>query len=125
MIEAGWNTLIHILNTMPTWLAAILVGWGVSAGITQTLKFSLPVDADEGLRHIVTRVVAVVTAAIIAGSWHAEFSGPPIITAMVAVGAGVWSPIAFALLQAVLRRWWPWAADVLSGDVRGALWGKK
>lgn len=123
MIESGWNTLIHILNTMPAWLAAVLIGWAVSAGVTQTFKFAMPVTADGQMRETIARVLAVVVAALVAGAWYAERGGSATGVILVSVGAGVWSPIAFSLLQAVLRRWWPWAADVLSGDVRGKLVG--
>jgi hypothetical protein len=125
MIESAWNTAIHILGTMPAWLAAILIGWGVSAGVTQTVKFFMPLSIAAEQREPMTRLVAVLVAAVAAALAMVDRGGGLVSIVLVAIAAGVWSPIAFALLQAVLRRWWPWAADVLSADVRGALSGKK
>lgn len=121
MIESAWNTAVHILATMPAWLAAVLIGWAVSAGVTQTLKFFMPLAVPADHRENMTRIVAVVTAAVVAAVTMVDRGGSATAATLVAIATGVWSPVAFAMLQAVLRRWWPWAADVLSADVRGVL----
>lgn len=118
------DSTYHALGTMPAWLAAVLIGWAVSAGVTQTVKFWMPLSVSSGQREATARVVAVLTAAVAAAAYMVERDGTAVAVALVAVAAGVWSPLAFAMLQAVLRQWWPWAADVLSGDVRGVLVGR-
>ena len=69
-------------------------------------------------------MVAVLTAAVAAALVMVDRGGNSLAVALVAIASGVWSPLAFAMLQAVLRQWWPWAADVLSGDVRGVVVGR-
>lgn len=119
------DTAYHGLNQMPGWLAAVLIGWAVSAGVTQTFKFFLPLSVLPEQREPMTRLVAVLVAAVAAALVMVDRGGGAVSVVLVAIAAGVWSPLAFAMLQAVLRRWWPWAADVLSGDVRGVLAGKR
>lgn len=115
------DTAYHGLNQMPGWLAAVLIGWAVSAGVTQTAKFFMPLAVPEQAREAMTRFIAVLTAAVAAALAMVDRGGNSMEIVLVAIGSGVWSPVAFAMLQAVLRRWWPWAADVLSADVRGVL----
>lgn len=126
-MTAFWNALLHILNTMPAWLASILVGWAMSVGLTQGLKFSLPVRWCPDGRELTARIVAFLSAAVPAGAYYANQPDPsPITTFMVMAGAGVWSPLAFAGLQWGLRLSPKTAglADVLSGDKRGVVAAK-
>ena len=118
------DSTYHALGTMPAWLAAVLIGWAVSAGITQTVKFFMPLDTPEAAREAMARSIAVMTAAAAAALVMIDRGGNSLAVALVAIASGVWSPLAFAMLQAVLRQWWPWAADVLSGDVRGVVTGR-
>jgi len=118
------DSTYHALGTMPAWLAAVLIGWAVSAGVTQTVKFWMPLSVSSGQREATARVVAVLTAAVAAALVMVDRGGNSLAVALVAIASGVWSPLAFAMLQAVLRQWWPWAADVLSGDVRGVVVGR-
>lgn len=118
-MKAAWDFLLHALDGMPEWLAAVLVGWLISAGVTQTVKFLVPLSVFHGYREQLTRVIAIVTAAIPAGLAFDFLGGhPPAAGMWVALGAGLWSPLAFAILQAILKRYAPWLADVLSQDVR-------
>lgn len=128
MIESAWNTVLHILATLPPWLAACLLGWAGSIAITQPAKFLMPLGWDPESRAIVSRVLATLSA--MACTMLAYFALAPLAAGaavlLAALLTGVWSPIAFALLLAGLRRHprTAWAADVLSGDVRGVLAGK-
>lgn len=125
-MQAAFDFLIHALSSLPDWLAAILVGWAFSAGLTQSLKFLTPLSIYHGYREQITRLVAMLSAAIPAGILYDLLGGhPPEAVLWVALGAGLWSPLAFAILQAVLKRYAPWLADVLSQDVRGAISGDK
>lgn len=124
-MNAIWNTLLHMLNTMPGWLAAVLVGWAISVGLTQGLKFAMPVRWCPEGRELTARIVAFLSAAIPAGAYYASLPDPhPIAAFLVMAGSGLWSPLAFAILQAVLRRFAPWLADALSGDKRGVVAAK-
>ena len=121
-MSAAWTFVLHVLNTMPAWLSATLVGWAISAGLTQTVKFILPVRWDYDGRELAARLLAFLSAFIPAGIYYAEqASATPGVMILVMIGAGLWSPIAFALLQRVLSRYFPWLADVLSADKRGVL----
>lgn len=119
------DTIYHALGTMPAWLAAVLIGWAVSAGVTQTVKFFMPLSISAEQREPMTRLVAVLVAAVAAALVMVDRGGGALAIGIVAVAAGAWSPLAFSMLQAVLRRWWPWAADVLSSDSRGVLSGNR
>lgn len=124
-MTAFWNTLLHMLNTMPGWLAAVLVGWAISVGLTQGLKFALPVRWCPDGRELTARIVAFASAAFPAWLYYAGQPDAQAVTGLlVAVGSGLWSPLAFAILQAVLRRFAPWLADALSGDKRGVVAAK-
>lgn len=124
-MQALWDALIHALGTMPTWLAGVLIGWGISAGVTQGVKFLLPLAHPAPGRELFTRVIAVISASIPTAVYLAAESQPLLRIVLSTVGAGLWSPIAFALIQAALRHWWPWAADALSQDVRGVIAGRR
>lgn len=124
-MTTSWNTLLHVLNTMPAWLAAVLVGWAISVGFTQGLKFALPVRWCPDGRELTARIVAFLSAALPAWLYYAGQDGAqPMAGFLVAIGSGFWSPLAFAILQAVLRRFAPWLADALSGDKRGVVAAK-
>lgn len=119
-MQTVFDFIMHALSSLPGWLAAILVGWAVSVGVTQAVKFLLPLSIYHGYREQATRLVAMLSAAIPAGLTFGMVGGkPPEAVLWVAIGAGLWSPLAFAILQAVLKRYAPWLADVLSQDVRG------
>src|SRR5690606_15171718 len=121
-MTAAWNFVVHVLDTMPAWLAAILVGWAISVGVTQGFKFTLPVGWCEDWRELAARIVAFLSAALPAGAYYASQPDPhPIAAFLIMAGSGLWSPLAFAILQAVLRRYAPWLADVLSADKRGVV----
>lgn len=120
-MKSAWDFAVHVLNTMPPWLAAILVGWAISVGMTQASKFALPLSVNEGVRELVARLLAFTSAAIPAGVYYTSRSSDSAAAALVMIGAGLWSPLAFAVLQAALRRYFPWLADVLSADKRGKL----
>lgn len=105
---------------LPLWLAAILIGWAISAGVTQALKFAMPLRWPEELRHEIAYAVALFSAGIPAGLWMIDGGAGYVAMSLTAVAAGLWSPIAFSLLQRGLRASprTVWIADVLSGDVR-------
>ena len=125
-MESIWNFITHVLNTMPHWLAAILVGWAISFGFAQAFKkYALPISWDANLRSSVTRILAALTAFVPAFGYMVEHDQPLVATALAGIGAALWSPLAAAALQAILKRFAPWLADALSGDVRGAVHGPK
>lgn len=126
-MTATYNFGLHVLATLPAWVAAFLVGWIFSVGLTQSVKFTMPVRWCADTREIVARVLAVLSAAMPAGIYYASTpNAEPAALALVMLGTGIWSPIAFSLLMAGLRRWprFEWVADVLSGDKRGVLAAK-
>jgi hypothetical protein len=134
MIESVWNTGMHILSTMPWPLAAFLVGWIGSVGVTHPLKVGLrrftTISAER--RGLTAWITAVVSALAFATLYARGRPGvAPGDVMLVAVLTGVWSPLAFAGLQKFLRaspeigkrRGFGWlpdlsgVADWLSGDV--------
>lgn len=117
-MQAAWDWIVHVLTHMPPWLAAGLIGWALSTGLTQQVKFFFPLSWFHGLREQLTRLVAIISAAASAAVAYTLLGGEGSAVTLVALGAGLLSPLAFALLQAALRKWAPWAADALSGDVR-------
>lgn len=117
-MQAAWDALRHALDNLPPWLAAVLIGWALSAGLTQAVKFLFPLAWFHGLREQLTRLLAIMSAAATSGAAYTALGGEGPAVILVTLGAGLWSPLAFALLQAALRKWAPWAADALSGDVR-------
>lgn len=128
-----WDTAMHILGTMPWWLAAFLVGWVASVGITHPLKVGLRryTHTDPDNRHLIAWLTAALSALAFAWAFAVEQGASVGAAGMVAVLTGFWSPLAFAGLQRFLRAsprigqakgfgWVPdlsGVADWLSGDV--------
>jgi hypothetical protein len=125
-MTALWDSAMHIAATMPLWLAAFLIGWGFSVGVTQGMKFTLPEAYPPAWREAMSRWVAFLTAALPAGAWMVQGDASPLSVALVTLSAGAWSPIAYALLIGGLRRSTrtAWVADVLSQDKRGVIAAK-
>lgn len=121
-----WDFAMHVLSTMPAWLAAFLIGWAFSVGVTQGIKFTMPEAYPAGWREAMSRWVAFLTAAVPAGAWVQQAGGSALVIVLVTLFTGIWSPIAYALLIAGLRRWpaAAWIADVLSQDKRGVIAAK-
>lgn len=128
MIQSAWNTALHILATLPPWLAAGLIGWVGSIAFTQPLKFLMPLGWDSETRAVTARVLASLSAfGFTVLGYQAvapDASGAAVI--VTALLTALWSPMAYSLLVRGLRRHprTEWIADVLSGDVRGVLAGK-
>lgn len=121
-----WNSITHILSTMPVWLAAILVGWAISFGFAQMFKkYALPISWDPDFRAMITRIAAGASAFVPAAIYMIDHDASGVNTILAALGAALWSPMAASMLQAILKRFAPWLADALSGDVRGVMHGTK
>jgi len=112
--------LLSLFSALPPWIAAVLIGWACSVALTQPAKFLMPLRWDERKRHAATYAVAVASAFVPALMWMVDARAGYVATVLTAAGAGLWSPLAFALLQRGLRAStrWSWVADILSGDVR-------
>lgn len=123
-MTAAWNFLLHVVNTIPAWLAAALIGWAGSIAITQPAKFLMPARWDPELRAVAARALASLSAFLATGFAYQALApdGSAAGLLVTALLTGLWSPIAYALLIRGLRRSprLAWIADVLSGDVRGA-----
>lgn len=127
LIAEWWEFVLHVLSTMPASLAAFLIGWSFSVATTQPVKFLMPLMWRPDDRELISRVVAMLSAMIPAGLYYAQAKGAnPALLWLVMVGTGLWSPIAFALLIAWLRRGGrhSFVADVLTGDKRGVIVSK-
>lgn len=100
-----WDLALHILNTLPWWLAAFLVGWIGAIGITQPLKVAMRrwsrIDPDD--RAVVSWATAVLSGLAFAAAYAVEQGASLSAVLMVAVLTGIWSPLAFAGLQGFLR----------------------
>lgn len=124
-MSALWNALLHVLNTIPAWLAAAVIGWVASIAITQPAKFLMPVGWDSELRAVVARALASVSAFVATAFAFRALAPDGALAGMIlaALVTGLWSPIAYSLLVAGLRRSdrLAWIADILSGDVRGGV----
>lgn len=127
LVLKWWAAGLQILDTMPPALAAFIVGWAFSVGITQPVKASLPAIWHQLDRELIVRLLAFFSAMLPAGLYYARAEGSqPEMLWLVMVGTGLWSPIAYALLIAFLRRGGreSFVADVLSGDKRGVIVSK-
>lgn len=121
-----WNSITHILSTMPVWLAAVLVGWAISFGFAQMFKkYALPISWDSEFRAMITRIAAGASAFVPTAIYMIDHGARGTDTVLAAIGSGLWSPMAASMLQAILKRFAPWLADALSGDVRGVVHGSK
>lgn len=119
-MNAIYDFALRVADTFPPWALAMLLGWLVSIGVTQPLKFVMPLAWPAETRARVAWVVAFGSAF---GTTLYLYQNP--LGIILAVIVGLWSPTAYAILVAFLRHRWPWAADVLSGDVRGILTGQR
>lgn len=123
-----WDTAMHILGTMPPWLAAGLIGWIGSIAFTQPIKFLMPLRWDSEARAVAARVLASLSAFAFTALGYAAVapgaSGAAVL--LTAMLTALWSPMAYSLLVRGLRQYprTAWIADVLSGDVRGVLSGQ-
>lgn len=122
-MNAGWDFAMHAFGTMPAWISSILVGWSLSMGITQTVKFWMPLRWDPYFRENMTRGIAILSGAIPAFLYFTSRDGEPLLGALIAAGTGVWSPMFYAFAQSAVRRFFPWWADVWSQDSRGLFTG--
>jgi hypothetical protein len=120
------DTYLDGLANLPVWAQSFLIGWAFSIGVTQSLKFLFPEFMPAPWREAASRWIAFLTAALPAGLWMLAADASPLACWLMAIGTGAWSPIAYALLIAFLRRFpkLSWIADVLSGDKRGVLAAK-
>ena len=115
-----YDFFLHVLSTMPVAVQAILLGWAVSITITQPLKFAMPLRWRPATRARIARIVAFLTAFLTCLIWD-----PVPFGAVLGFMVGVWSPGIYWLGMKIVNRQWPWLSDVMSGDVRGILIGKK
>lgn len=107
---------------IPPWLVAIVLGWLGAIGLTQALKFAVPLGWNDQVRHSAAQLIALLSAFTIV--WLLQ-PGGPVLSAVLAILTGLWTPLSWALLMAWLKRKHPWVADVLSQDVRGVLVGQR
>lgn len=119
-MESVYNFLLHVYNTLPPPVAVALWAWAMSSTVTQVLKFMLPLEWNPKGR----RYVAIYTA-FFAAFLTAVVMMPTGIGCLVGVTMGVWSPLFYALTIAIVGHIFPWLADVLSGDVRGMIFGER
>lgn len=119
-MTAIYDLFLHIYKTTPPELSAMLMAWVVSVTITQPLKFILPLNWWPRLREGLTQGSAFLTAFVTCFALL-----PTKMGALLGFVVGIWSPVAYYLLVRVLGRQYPWLQDILSGDVRSALFTSK
>lgn len=119
-MTAIYDFLLHVSGTAPAWLIACLLAWAVSISVTQPLKFLMPLSANPALREWIAQ-----GAAFLSAFFTVAYLVKPPVGILLGVVVGIWSPVAFYLLMRVLERRFPWAADILSGDVRGTLFERR
>jgi hypothetical protein len=117
-MSAIYDFALHAFETAPPWLVAWIVGWLGSWGVVQAIKFWMPLRWEPILRKEAAQVMACGSAAGFALVMLPTFQG-----VLVAIIAGLWSPISYAFMMRFVSHFWPWLGDVLSGDVRGVLIG--
>lgn len=117
-----WTIISGAFNETPAWLGAMLLGWLLSWGATQTLKFFIPVKWEMRTRRELAQGLAFFTAFV---TVMVMAPMPLWKTVALACATGFWSPISFALLMAFIRKRWPYLADILTQDVRGVLFGER
>lgn len=131
-MKTFWDIVMHVVATMPWWLAAFLVGWVSSIGTTHPLKVGLrrftTVSAEN--RGLIAWATAALSGFAYAAITASYLEAKPAGALLVAMITGTWSPLAFAGLQRFLRAspkirqtpgfgWLPdltGVADWLSGD---------
>lgn len=106
---------------LPPWLVAMVMAVLISWGGTQPLKFLLPLAIPAAARHWATRLIAFTIAAYIVVLLKP--AGPE-LTFVLAMFAGLFSPLIAAIFMAWLKKRYPWVADVITQDVRGVLFGE-
>lgn len=119
-MEAVYNFVLHVFQTMPPPLAACLIGWAFSISVTQFVKFVFPLEWPSKTRAMFTRFVAFVAAL---GGTYAYLMTPTGL--LLGFMVGVWSPFAYWGVLAIVGHFFPWLKDAFSGDVRGVVFGDK
>lgn len=111
MIESAVNFALNVIHNAPPMFWPLFLGWGVSAGLTQRVKFYMPLEWPSKLRAFIAQGVAFWTGALtVAGLWPDKYG--------VAAGVfvGIWSPVFYSVFVRVAI---PQALrDSLSADVR-------
>jgi hypothetical protein len=113
-MKAIYDFLLYVHSTMPPWVVAVFLGWGMSISVTQPIKFLLPLRMDPKVRANIARICAFCTGCV-----AVVYYMPGVTGWLVGFMVGVWSPTAYWLLMLVVGHRFPWLKDFLSGDVRG------
>lgn len=112
------ESVLGIYNRLPFPVIACLLGWLVSVGITQPVKFALPLNWYPRTRQIIAQGVAFASAFLTVYGLIVSPTG-----IVLGVIVGLWSPIAYAVAINLLEERYPRLTDILSGDVRGVMKG--
>ncbi len=115
MIRAGWDLLVHVVGTAPTWFAPMLLAWLISVGATQRVKYWLPERMSSRERHRAIQLIALGF-----GLATSYLLWPPDLDwrtgAAVGGAVGLWGPVSYALFRKAIEHRWPWLRERLSGD---------
>ena len=117
MIRSTWDTILHMLATVPDWVAPIAMAWLISVALTQALKASIGAIPDSH-RNLILRTVAASSAVVVCWALWSD-TGLPAGTGIVAgLAVGLWSPLSWAILTRVVGTRWPHLRDILAADGR-------
>lgn len=107
-----------LYGRLPFPVIACLAGWAVSIGLTQPVKFLLPLNWYPKSRQVITQGIAFASAFLVVHGMVP--GGQGVILGLI---TGLWSPMAYSLAIRLLENRYPALADILSGDVRGTMKG--
>ena len=106
-----WRLIVEVVNTAPPWLAASVLTWGITVGVTQTVRAFVPPAWPKLRRHALLSLVAIlsalaVTQPLIGGAWGAA----------VGVCVGLWAVgMYYAAVKITCKRW-PWLCERITWD---------
>lgn len=111
MIEAAIDFVNTLIAKAPPAFWPLFLGWGISVGLTQRVKFYLPLTWSVRLRALLTQGTAFWSALLIVwGLWPDRYGF------LSGVFVGIWSPAFYAIFVRVAV---PTSIrDYLSADVR-------
>lgn len=118
-MTALYDFFLHVIATFPQWGTAILLGWIVSSTMTQAFKYRLPFSIRSDRRHVLAQAFAFVT-----GWATVVWLLPNPLGIILGFVTGFWSPYFYRIGILWLSNRYPKAADILSADVRGTVFGR-
>lgn len=112
-LKSVYEFMLHITQSAPPALWAILVGVTFSALLTQKVKMLFPLQWSQRQRATLTQLVAIVSGfGSVWAVWSTTYG------ALCGAIAGMLAPTVYYVAVRVIGLRWPQIRDLLSADVR-------